>query len=80
MSTKLNLLTKENSIMQKDLENLKADLKSLEMKKFSHEKIISELSIKNEGLEKCVQNKDEIIERNKELLENAYKQRVYTQN
>lgn len=32
--------------------------------------------VKYEAVEKQIQNKDEIINKNKEILENAYRQRV----
>ena len=75
LSSRLGLLTKENSGLQKECENLKIDSKNLEFSKYSQEKTITEFLVKNEALDKQIQNKEEIINKNKEILENAYRQR-----
>lgn len=77
LTNKLNLTTRENTILQKDFESMKIDSKTLEFSKYSQEKTITEYTVKNEGLEKHIQSKDEIINKNKEILENAYRQRVF---
>ena len=76
LSNKLALLMKENTVLQKDMESLKVESKNLEFSKYSQEKTITEYLVKNEAFVKQIQNKEEIINKNKEILENAYRQRV----
>jgi len=76
LSSKLGLLTKENAVLQRECESLKIDSKNLEFSKYSQEKTLTEFMVKNESLDKQMQGKDEIINKNKEILENAYRQRV----
>ena len=76
LSNKLALLMKENTVLQKDMESLKVESKNLEFSKYSQEKTITEYLVKNEAFVKKIQNKEEIINKNKEILENAYRQRV----
>ena len=76
LTSKVGFLMKENIVLQKECESLKIDSKNLEFSKFSQEKTITEFLVKNEALDKQIQNKEEIINKNKEILENAYRQRV----
>ena len=76
LSNKVALFTKENTVLQKELENLKVDSKTMEFSKYSQEKTLTEYRVKNEALDNQLQNKEEIINKNKEILENAYRQRV----
>ena len=66
---------KENGIYQKDLEYIRVDFKSLESIKFSQEKLITELQIKLDSSEKHTSSKEELVQKSKELCDNAYRQR-----
>ncbi len=76
LSNKVALLIKENTVLQRELENLKVDSKNMEFTKYSQEKSLTEYRVKNEALDNQLQSKEEIINKNKEILENAYRQRV----
>ena len=66
---------KENGIYQKDIENIRLDCKGLESIKYSQEKLITELQIKFQSSEKHTSSKEELVQKSKELLDNAYRQR-----
>ena len=76
LNNRLRLLEKENSIQQKEVESLRNDNKSLEKTRFEQEKQIAELSARCSNLEQQAKSKEELTEKNKELLESAHAQKV----
>ena len=76
LNNRLKLLEKENFLQQKEVENLRNDNKTLERTRFEQEKQIVELRAQCSNLEQQVRSKEELNEKNKELLESAHTQKV----
>jgi len=77
LSNKLRLLEKESTIGQKVVESLRNDNKSLEKTRFEQEKQIAELAARCDNLDNQLKAREELIAKNKELVDSANSQKTF---
>ena len=76
LTNKMKLMIKEEEIDKRELEKLRLENKNSNNNYYEQEKLITEYKIKNSSLEKQLQDKDEIIDKNKQIVENFESQKV----
>jgi hypothetical protein len=76
LSGKVRTYENEVNLLQADIQTVRTGNKELDTLRFTHEKLITELRVKVEGLEVQVRNKEELANKHNELFENASKQKV----
>jgi len=62
--------------MQLEIAAIRGSNKELDSLRFNHEKALTEYRVRLESLEAQVKNKEEVIAKQTELLDNAAKQKV----
>ncbi len=76
LSGKLRAFERETSIMQKEIETMRGSNKELDSLRFGNEKTLAEYRVRLEGLEAQVRNKEDVIAKQADLIENGSRQKV----